>query len=362
MSRRRFLGLLVAALLVLSGALYLGTQRNLNRETHDGLLLPSLGKELATVTALSARKGSATPTVTLHKGEAGQWTVAERGDYPADMAKLRKLMLALGDAKIVEEKTSNPSSFAVIGVDDPKEPGATGTEITVLAQDGKHGVIVGKPVGEGNFARRSGENASFVVEPAINAEAEPRLWIDSRLLDLPTASIQSVEVKPAAGAGYTIHRLKPNEDNFSLDGVPAGRKALDAHALAPAGTLLSGLTAEDVAAASALDFSKPSVAIFTFADGGIVTLTGAPSGDKHWIQVQASKDTALAAKTQGRAFDVASYRYDAIFRPVEQLLVPKESPVPAAKGAAPGHKPALGEKPPAAKSAPTAKPAPAPAP
>ena len=32
------------------------------------------------------------------------------------------------------------------------------------------------------------------------------------------------------------------------------------------------------------------------------------------------------AKAQDRAFEVASYRYDAMFRPLEQLLVPKESP------------------------------------
>jgi hypothetical protein len=60
--------------------------------------------------------------------------------------------------------------------------------------------------------------------------------------------------------------------------------------------------------------------------------------DKHWIQLQAAKDAALNAKVAGRAFDIAGYRYDAIFRPVEQLLVPKEPPpankVSAAAGGA----------------------------
>ena len=46
-----------------------------------------------------------------------------------------------------------------------------------------------------------------------------------------------------------------------------------------------------------------------------------PVGDKHWIKVQADKDAALAAKAKDRAFEVAGYRYDAIFRPLEQLLV-----------------------------------------
>ena len=59
-------------------------------------------------------------------------------------------------------------------------------------------------------------------------------------------------------------------------------------------------------------------------------------------------------KTQGRAFEVAGYRYDAIFRPLEQLLVPKESR--PGQGRA-GRKPAP-VSPPGGKPAPV-KPAPA---
>jgi len=64
MSRQRFIALLVAAALAISGALYLSTQRNLPRDTHGAALLPALGGELNTVTALSVRRGSATPSVT----------------------------------------------------------------------------------------------------------------------------------------------------------------------------------------------------------------------------------------------------------------------------------------------------------
>jgi hypothetical protein len=340
-SRSRFLWLAVTALVVIAGALYLATRRNLTAETPPGgSLLPALASELNSVTTLTVRKGAANPSVTVHKvGEL--WTVAERGDYPADVAKLHKLLLSLSDAKIVEEKTSNPANFAVIGVEDPTKAGATGAEITLLAHDGKHAAIIGKPGGQGTFARRSGENQSFLVEPSISVETEPRSWIDSRLIDVPVASIQSIEAKPATGAGYVLHRLKPNEDNFSLDGTPAGRKAADSHTLAPSSTTLAALTAEDVAAAKDIDFSKPSEAILTLTDGNVITLTGTSVGDKRWIEVKATKDAALDSKAQGRAFEVASYRFDAIFRPLEQLLVPKEKPVAAkpaaAKTAAPGH-------------------------
>jgi hypothetical protein len=349
MSRQRFIALMVAAALAISGALYLSAQRNLQRDTHGAALIPTLAGELNTVTALSVRRGSAAPTVTVHEKD-GRWTVAERGDYPADVAKLRKLLLALSDAKIVEEKTSNPANFAVIGVEDPSLPTATGAEISVTARDGKHAVIIGKPVGGGNFARRSGGNASYSVEPGISFESEPRFWIDSRLLDVAVGGIQRIEVKPAAGPAYTVHRMaaastnsgaaapansaaagaspaaSKSDDNFTLDGVPPGRKAADSVQLAPSPTAFSGLTADDVTPAGDVDFSKATVATVTLSDGNVITLSGAVVGDKHWILVKASKDAALDAKTAGRAFDVAGYRFDSIFRPLEQLLVPRETP------------------------------------
>jgi Domain of unknown function (DUF4340) len=326
MSRGRFTGLLIAALVVLAAALYLGSRRNAGEPSAEGKpFLPQVATALGTVTEIDLQKGAATPAVTLHRtGE--QWSVAQRGDYPADAAKIHKLLLSLADAKIVEEKTSNPENFAAIGVDDPASPTAAGTQITLIAKDGKHTVIVGKPIGEGNFARRGGENRTFTVQPGITADVEPKAWIDSRLLDVPVAQIQSVEEKLSPGPGYRVHRLKAGEDGFALDGTPpAGRKLQDAKALAPSGSALNSLTADDVAAASSIDFSKSSQAIFTLADGNVITVTGAAADDKHWIEVQSTKDTALNAKTQNRAFEVAGYRFDAIFRPLEQLLVPKET-------------------------------------
>jgi uncharacterized protein DUF4340 len=378
MNRQRFIAVMIAALLAISGALYLSTQRNLPRDPHGLALLPSLASELNTVSSLTVRKGAAAP-VTVHK-QGEQWTVAERADYPADLPKLKKLLLALSDAKIREEKTSNPDSYAIIGVEDPSQPGATGTQIELTAQNGKLAVIVGKSAGEGTFVRRAGEKTSYIVEPGISVEAEPRYWIDTRLLDIPTDKIQSIESKPASGAAFSVHRVaasqpKPTDnksggpsttasaanpsaanpsaappappappppaaDKFVLDGVPSGRQAADSQTLAPSPAHFSNLTVEDVVPAGDIDFSKPST-VTVLTDGSVITFTGAVIGDKRWIKVAAPKDATLSAKANGRAFEMASYRYDGIFRPLELLLVPKPPPPPppSAKKPAPAPKP-----------------------
>jgi hypothetical protein len=365
MSRQRFIVLMAAALLAIIGAMYLSTQRNLPRDSHGMALLPALGGELDTVTSLNVLKGGATPTVTIQK-QGDQWTVAQRANYPADVAKVHKLLLALSDAKIREEKTSDPASYAVIGVEDPSKGGATGSEIELTAKDGKHGVIVGKFTGQASFVRRAGEKVSYSVEPGISFEAEPRFWLDTRLLDIPADKIQSMEFKPATGAAYSVRRVAvaeaapttppapaappaPPATKFALDGVPSGRQAADAASLAPSPTLLSNLASDDVAAAGDIDFSKPSVVTVTLSDAGVLTFTGTVVGDKRWIQVTAPKDAALNAKANGRAFEIASYRYDQIFKPLEQFLIPK--PVPPPK-----------PEPSSAKKPAPAKPTPAPRP
>jgi hypothetical protein len=350
MSRRRLIVLFAAALIAIAASMYMSSQRNLPRDLEGSLLLPTLANELNSVTLLSVRKGGTAPSVTVHK-QGELWTVLERADYPADVPKLRKLLLSLSEAKIREEKTSNPASFPAIGVEDPSLPNATGAQIDFAAQDGKHGVIIGKPMGTGSFVRRAGENTSFTVEPGISFEAEPRYWIDAHLLDVSADRIQSVEVNPATAAAYSLHRAAapslaptapvgtaatapaaaaPAAPIFTLTGVPTGRKAADSRSLAPPASTLSSLTIDDVAAANAVDFSKPSIATFTLADGDVLTFTGTVVGDKRWIEVASNKDAALNTKAHGRAFEIAGYRYDELFRPLEQLLIPKE-PAPGAK-------------------------------
>ena len=347
MSRQRLTALIIIALLAFGGASYLATRRNSSHDTQGNLLFPTLASQVNSVTEVSVIKGSATPVLNVRK-KGDTWTVAERTDYPADVAKLRRLLLSLTDAKIIEEKTSNPASYPVIGVEDPSKADASGAEISLTAADGKHAVIVGKSAPDGTFVRRAGEEKSYSVSPSVSVDAEPRFWIDTKLLDLNSSDIQKVDVKLADGTAYAIHRPAPEPAAstppasaassaasapatpppaaFTLDGVPAGRKAADAVSLAPSPTTYGNLTIDDVAPADSVDFGKASVATVSLNSGNVVTLTGAVIGDKHWIKLAATQDAALTAKASGRAYEISNYRYDAIFRPLEKLLVPKPPP------------------------------------
>jgi Domain of unknown function (DUF4340) len=379
MSRGRLGALILAAVLVISLALLVSTRRNASQETRDAPLFPNLAGELATVSSVEVRKGSATPTLSLRK-KGEQWTVGQRADYPADVSKLRKLLLSLSDAKIVEEKTSDPANYSTIGVDDPTKANATGAQVDFSVKDGTHSLIVGKPSGESNFVRRSSEKTSYLVAPGIYVESEPRLWIDTKLIEIPADNIDRIEYKPMSGTPYSVHRVMPPAPapaaastpaasaasaaasppaappappEYVLEGAPAGRKPADSPTLSPSPSVFSHVTADDVAQVADIDFSKPASTVLTMKDGSTITLTGTVIGDKHWIQINAPKDEALMGRVSGRAFQVPSYLYDGLFRPLEQLLVPK--PAPPDKNAKPDSTAATPSKPAATK-----QPAPAP--
>jgi hypothetical protein len=373
MNRARLTTLIVAALLVISIALVVSTRRNTSQQSHDALLFPNLAGEVSTISLLELRKGSATASVSLHK-KGDQWTVAQRADYPADVSKLRKLLLSLSDAKIVEEKTSDPANYSVIGVEDPSKANAGGAQVDFTVKDGSRSLIVGKSSGESSFVRRSSEKTSYLVAPSIYVEPEPRLWIDTKLIDIPADSIDRIEYKPVGGTPYSVHRVAPppaapapatpaasaatapapqapQPPQYVLEGAPSGRKPADSPTLAPSPSVFGNVTADDVAAAADIDFSKPVTTLLTMKDGGTITLTGTVIGDMHWIQINAPKDAALTGRVSGRAFQVAGYRYDGLFRPLEQLLVPK--PAPPDKNAKP-ESPAQAPKPAASKQQPNA--------
>ena len=57
-------------------------------------------------------------TLTIEKS-GDKWLVKSQDGYPASAEKIRALLLALSDAKLLEPKTKVASRYAVLNVDDP---------------------------------------------------------------------------------------------------------------------------------------------------------------------------------------------------------------------------------------------------
>jgi hypothetical protein len=288
MSPRRFFALLAAAILVLVLALSVARMRRSDGAGAGAPVMPQLATQFGDVTRVTLRHGAAEPQVTLQRQGSG-WTLAQRDGYPADSAKLRKLLVALAGLRIAEAKTADPANYAALGVDDPGHPGALGTEVTITTAAGQRSLIVGKPAAGGNFVRDPQAARSVLAVPGTTPDGEARDWIDTRLLDIGPALIREVSLKPHAGPAVT----RPGSAYGALAGLEAG----------------------DVAAAGGIDWQDASVATVALADGSSLVLTGTVLGERHWLAISQAADPALAERTRGRAFELGASRYDAIFRP-----------------------------------------------
>src|SRR5262245_34685723 len=67
-------------------------------------LMPTLADTIRQVTGIEIRQGE--ETVALERAQDGSWNLKSRGGYPVDVTKVRTLLVGLGQAELVEPKTS----------------------------------------------------------------------------------------------------------------------------------------------------------------------------------------------------------------------------------------------------------------
>lgn len=349
-SRRYLLPLSIAAVLVLIAGLWLGRSRNSTESSAaaGAKVLPALAGKLNDVNEIRIVKPGEVPLVTLKRvagaDQKDSWQVVERGGYPADFSKVRELLMKLSQMEIVEEKTSNPESYAALGVEDIKSDKATGKRIDLKGLQPPVSLIVGKSANySGNYVRLAGTDRSLQAKPQITIYDGPPVWLNRSLLDLKEEDVQEVRVSNVGKTNYKVTRQARDQNDFSVPEVPKGRKLTSASTPSTTASALSNLGLEDVRPLGKdEDWSKDGCAVFHYFDGTVITVMGRKSDDKHWVRFEVGfdetqhgkfkqKDSKNPAEVRGEAqklnarlkdwvFEIQAYRYDNIFRPLDDLL------------------------------------------
>lgn len=293
----------------------------------SGTVLPLKQADLNAVTRLRIFKGDGSH-VTLTR-DPTRWVVGERG-YAADTGQVRKLLLDLSSLQIEEQKTSDPSLYSKLGVEDPRGAQTTSTGVDIDLNARTLGLIVGKTSGTGSvYVRIAGSAQSLLASPQLTPDADPRHWLDRSILDIPAEQVNEVDVKPASGPQYSVK-------HGAVSPIPKGRELADASSPQAQAGALVGLQLDDVRKAAA--HAVAAQATFRTNDGLILALAGIQEGETRYISVAVTASAAAAqaraqqlnARLTGWEFELPGYRYDTLFRPLEQLLKPLPAPKPAA--------------------------------
>lgn len=358
MTRQRLLILLVAVVVVVAGAFWLASLRNPARESATaGKVLPALAGELNAITQVRIVTAGDKNAVTLERDE-DLWKVAERGGYPADTAKLRKLLIDLGELKVVEEKTANPENYAKLGVEDTAAANATSVRVDVQGPKAPASLIVGRSSdGGASYVRIAGEAKSLLVKPQLSVERAPANWLDRAIADIPVERVQRVRVSAPGAKPYEIVRENRTQAEFAVPAVPKGKTLSSPSVPQPVAAALDGLALDDVehpsgagqpAAASDPWTGEVHRAEYWLFDGTTVDVTGRKDGEKHLVRLkvgfdpsqharfalQPEKDkpapqTAEQARAEAQALDkkvspwtyeIPAYKFETLFRPLADLL------------------------------------------
>lgn len=366
MNSRQLVYLSVAALAIVLIASWLGFARKPDTGA-SAPLYPDLKANLADVKAVRVYKAGELPVVAAVRTESG-WSIEQRNGYPGDAGTINSLLIALADAQLLEEKTSNPENYVALGVQDLSAD-ATGKRIELEGVEPAINLIVGKSdtAAKGSYVRRAGEAASWLIGEQINPPADATAWLQRELLDIGADRIQETQVQIGTGARYTVAKPQRADANFDITPIPKGRELSSVSAANAFAQSLVALRLDDVQPASELADAKPAgVAQYRTFDGLTLEITGYSLDDKRWLIAQAAFDEqqarrfqmpstppetsasgekqdsassdaslqtsldtvrseadALNKRLSGWAFAVPQYKYDAIFKPLEELLLKK---------------------------------------
>jgi hypothetical protein len=303
-----------AALAVIAIAVLASSDRGVSRAAPGQSAFPALAARLGDVASVTVSRDGTTMTL-IRDGD--NWLVAEKGNYPANAAKIGQIVRAMADLTLVERKTQNPDLYPRLEVEDP----GNGKSTLVAVKDKSGGdlaqAIVGKRrydrLGAGNdgvYLRRPGEAQSWLARGTLDPSGDVASWLDRQIIDISEKKIAKVTLTQADGSTLVISRSAP-EAKFAVEDAPPDTKfKSETTTSGPAGALET-LALDDVKPAGELPVPDKDVVTssFTTFDGLTVDLRLMERDKTDWIAISAAGSGSAQANAKKIEDKVSHWTY-----------------------------------------------------
>jgi len=349
--------LVAAAGLAVAGGWYYGiatTPREQTSVAAGGLMFPDLAGKLHDAAKLEiTHQGQQT---VIEKRADGSWGIASMHDYPIQEAKLRSVLTALTELRLLEPRTSDPAEYGRLGVDQ-----ASGDLMQLVDAGGKPivAVIAGHrrvraqaKVPDEIYVRRPEEAQSWLAEGGLQVDADASQWLDRDILNVAQDRIAKVVV------GDDALEFGRVDGKFALT-KPADHPKLEDYKVDNVARGLETLTLQAVKADADAPKDPAGHAVFTTTDGLDVAVTLFHADKDVWARFAVSGGDKAKAEADRLSARVAGWTYQ-IGSWKEKSLVPALDDLKAAEPPPPATPPAAPEVPaPASAASPAAEPPPA---
>jgi hypothetical protein len=206
--------ILVVLLAILGGGALLYQQQERSRRPENvGALGRNLFKDLKAAEVAAIRIVEPKSTLTVQRKDE-RWVIAERGDFPADVAKVREFVVQALSLKAGQSEPIGDQDRARLNLDE------SGTQVEFAGADGKtlSKLVVGKKYfkrevdnpekarADGRFVALPGEPKTvyIVSDPLNQASTRSADWIDKS--SFKVENVKTLEVRYPEGGGYRIER------------------------------------------------------------------------------------------------------------------------------------------------------------
>ncbi len=267
--------------------------RGVSRAAPGQPAFPALAAKLGDVASVTVSRNGTTMTL-IRDGDS--WLVAEKGNYPANAAKISQIVRAMADLTLVEPKTENRDLYPRLEVEDPGH----GKSALVVVKDKSGGdlaqAIVGKRrydrLGAGNdgvYLRKPGEAQSWLARGTLDPSGDPASWLDRKIMDLSEKKIAKVTLTQPDGSKLVIGRAAPDA-SFAVEDAPADTKFKSESTISGPAGALETLDLDDVKPTGELPVPDKDVvtASFTTFDGLTVDLRLIERDKTNWVAISAT--------------------------------------------------------------------------
>ena len=211
--------IIMAAMAIVAVAYVFFLSINPNKEDTNqyNLLFPDLFNALDKIEKIEMVKKS--DKLVLKKIKK-QWVVENADNYPANVSTIRKFLLNLTEVKTINTKTTDPSQYRNLAVNNIEEEGQNRFQITIFNGSGneitKFTVKENFHNGNRTFIKKAKQKEVFETQGALSLSLNKIKWLHADITDIPSKAISSITVDHL-DEQFTLVRMDNSSIHFKID-------------------------------------------------------------------------------------------------------------------------------------------------
>lgn len=269
-------------------------------------VFPGLMSKINEVSELVVNVQSETMTI-VRDGES--WKVKEKDNYPANMGKIREVLIGLGELKILEAKTKKPELYEKLGLENVEAEGSISTGVTLkdsagttLAEViiGKQRPFKGNPSQDEVYVRKVGDPETWLAIGKLSIEKNLSEWLDKDFLEVEPKRVRRVRITHPDNTTLVLEKENPDDLDFKVTNLLEGEEIQSQFSVNHIVSTVTSLSLDDVQPNSEISFEDESVVTATFEtfDGLEGTVKLFRKDEKNYVKVSAVFNADLIWKSE----------------------------------------------------------------